>query len=331
MRPMRVKKEYFVLAVLILGLSLYIMMRNPNKIHFQLPELSKVSNEEITKIEISTKERSILLGKNDNSWYILPQKYLVSKYQISKILETIEGLTLTALVSESKNYKRYALDDDNKTLVKAWAGDNLKREFEVGKITGENYSHTFVKLGGDYRVYHAQGNLKSRLSQTVDTLRDKTVLSFDKSEIRELSISKDEHSLVLSRNQVDMGGDSDQGNKGNTEVVTVSQTIWQSAEGKKADNPTVNGLLAKLSTLRCSEYIDGRKKEDFTDPIYTVQLKGSKGYTLSVFERVDENANTYPAISSQNDYPFNLPIWLAEEIMKSPEEILGVATDSKEK
>jgi len=306
------------------------MMRSPDKTHFQLPELSGVTRADISKIEISTKEGSILLGKKDNSWYILPQEYRVSDYQINSLLEAIEGLTLTALVSGSKSYKLYDLDDENKISVKAWAGDTLRREFEVGKIT-KAYQQTFVKLGGDHRVYHARGNLKNKFYQRVDTLRDKTVLSFDKAEIQELTISKDEHTLVFSRKQVDLGGDFDQGDKGNTEVVTVPETVWQNAEGKEADKAIVHGLIARFSKLRCSAYIDGQKKEDFTNPLYTVQLKGVKEYTLAIFEKADENAKAHPAISSENDYPFNLPIFLAEEIMKSSEEILGVATDSKEK
>ena len=38
------------------------------------------------------------------------------------MLDVIEELTLTALVSESKNYVRYDLSHDEKITVKAWKG-----------------------------------------------------------------------------------------------------------------------------------------------------------------------------------------------------------------
>jgi hypothetical protein len=56
-----------------------------------------------------------------------------------------------------------------------------------------------------------------------------------------------------------------------------------------------------LSILSCDEYIEDKAKEDFSSPIYSVSLKGLKEYTISFFDKTD---NTYPAVSSQNQYPF---------------------------
>ena len=74
------------------------------------------------------------------------------------VLDGIEQFSLAALVSESKSYNRYELDDQNKIQIKAWQGETLKRDFLVGK-TASGSRHTFVRLARDDRVYQAQENL----------------------------------------------------------------------------------------------------------------------------------------------------------------------------
>ena len=62
------------------------------------------------------------------------------------MLSAIENLTLTALVSESKNYNLYDLNEEKRINVKAWQGENLKRDVDLGK-TASSFRHTFVKTG----------------------------------------------------------------------------------------------------------------------------------------------------------------------------------------
>ena len=88
---------------------------------------------EISKVEISKQDTTIVLNRKDNSWQIMPQEYPADANQVESMLDVIEKLSLTALVSESKDYKRYQLEEDNKLIVKAWSGDTLRREFEIGK------------------------------------------------------------------------------------------------------------------------------------------------------------------------------------------------------
>jgi hypothetical protein len=320
---MKIKKEYIVLAVLILGLSLYIMLRNPDKTHFQLPNLPKIDRADISRVEIAKKDGVIIMNKKDETWYIAPEEFPVSDYQIKSILDTIQDFKVMALVSRSKNYSRYDLDDDKKITVKAWTGTSPILEFEVGKTT-EEYRQTFVKLGDDSRVYHVKGNLKNKFDQTVGSLRDKTVLAFDTAEIQEITLAVGDKELVLNRKQVPpVQAGSDQSAEGQTEEQPKPRPLWKSVDGKEADEAKLNGMLKTLSNLRCQEYIEDKREDDFSDPIYTVQLKGVNEYTLSIFAKADEKAQKYPSISSQNNYPFMLFEWQTKRIMLDPNELLG--------
>jgi hypothetical protein len=330
---MKIKKEYIILVALIVALSLYLILRNPDRAHYRLPELPHFSAEDISSIEISKADKAFTLNKKDEQWYIAPKEYPADTNKIKSMTDVIEKLTLTALVSESENYERYDLTDDKKITVKAWTGDTLRREFEVGKAA-TTFRHTFVKLGGDHRVYHAQKYFRDTFDQTVDNLRDKNVLSFDKAEIAEIHITKADQSMVLQRREIpvevsaseEMDSQTESATKGEPEI----ETVWQNADGEKVNPSKISNILSTLSNLHCTKYVDDSKKEDFKDPIYNIQLKGAQEYTLSIFEKIDENDSNYPALSSDNDYPFFLSQAQADNIMNSPEELVEEVKDSRD-
>jgi hypothetical protein len=318
---MKVKKEYGVLVAIIVALVLYLVFRDRERAHYRLPELPRVTGTEISKIEISKAEGSIRLIKRDNRWYIDPRGFPADTREVREMLATIENLTLTALVSESKNYSRYDLNTEKKINVKAWAENKLRRELEVGK-GAPSFRHTFVKLAGDDRVYHARGNFRGKFGQTVEDLWDRTVLSFERTEIEGIHITKGQQSIHLSRTgipvEIGTGQKPDAGKKSPPEP----KMLWQSADGKEGDQSAINRLLATLSNLRCQKYVEDRKKEDLKDPIYSVTLSGADEYTLSIFAKTDEEAKSYPALSSQSDFPFLLSEGQAKGIMKNPAEMV---------
>jgi hypothetical protein len=318
---MNVKKEYLILVVLIVGLSLYLALHKRDKSHYRLPALPKVGKKDISKVEISQENTTTVLKKKDNRWHIMPQGYAADASKVEKMLDVIEELSLTALVSESENYKRYDLDRNNTVMVKVWSGDTLRRQFDIGKAA-TTFQHTFVKLADDHRVYQARGNFRADFDQSVDTLRDKTVLAFDERDIQEIHLSKGEQSIVFSRKQTSDATTGSVEEKARSSQGTPEEATWLSKEGKKGDASQLNRILAILSQLRCQKYLDERNKEDLSEPLYVIELKGIKEYTLSLFAKMDESSNTYPATSSTCDYPFLLPSWQVNDIMKNPEEFL---------
>ena len=81
-------------------------------------------------------------------------------------------------------------------------------------------------------------------------------------------------------------------------------------------------MLTTLSNLSCDSYIDDRQKEDFTNPTYSIGLKGDREYSLKVFSKIKEEDDNYPAVSSENKYPFLLPEWKAKDLMPDMDEVV---------
>ena len=317
---MKLKKEYGILFIVIVALSLYQILRNPDKISYRLPELQEISKGNITKIEISKPEGPIVLSKTADGWKLLPQGYPADADRVKNMLNIIRKLTLTTLVSESKSYDRYGLDNEKKIAVKAWQGEQFEREFDVGK-TASSSRQTFVRIAGDHRVYHALQNFRSNFDQTMERLRDRTVLSFDKEAIHEIRIIRGRQTMVFTRRQIPVDITAGQQKQAKETTVLETAALWQTDEGKKVDESKLNPLLATLSNLSCDKYISGREKGELTDPIYKILLKGAQDYSLSVFAKPDKDSENYPAVSSENDYPFELPRWKADDIMKNPDKM----------
>jgi len=63
---MKFKKETIILVVLIAALSLYLILRNPDKTHYRLPDLPDIPKADVSKIEISKTGTSIILEKSGN-------------------------------------------------------------------------------------------------------------------------------------------------------------------------------------------------------------------------------------------------------------------------
>jgi len=318
---MKIKIEYLILIVVIVAVSLYLILQNPDRTHYQLPTFPQISEKEISRLEISFSDKTIVLVKESNTWKISPPGYPADMDKVKTILNNIENLTLTALVSESKNYERYELNDAKKIVVKAFSGDTLIREFEVGK-TASSYRHTFVKIKGDDRIYHARKNFRREFDQTIENLRDKIVLSFEKTEIQKIHIAKGKQSILLEQKEVPEEASSVKEPDKKDSPAPKTEMIWQTSKGRKCDQSKLDRLLTTLSKLSCEKYIDDGKKEDYTDPIYTLKLKGARDFTLSIFKKIDKDDKTIPAISSDNDYPFLLSSTTGDQIMINPDELL---------
>jgi len=328
---MKVKKEVIILGVVIVALSAYLVFRNPDRTHYELPTIPEMAEAGISKIEISKAGTTIVLNKKDDKWYIAPEGYLVDTHKVEGMLDGMGTLTVTALVSESESFGRYDLGDDKKITVKAWQEETLKRNFDVGK-TASSFQHTFVKLSGDERVYHGRGNFRDQFDQTVDGLRDKTVLSFDQKDIEEIHITKGKEVIAFKRAQVPVEvkplSEGDAEGEEASSPGGEANMVWQTADGKEGDEAKIDRLLNTLSNLRCEKYIEDKKKEDLSDPICTALLKGTEEHTLSIFAKKDKDADNYPAISSENDYPFLLPKWQADSLMKKPDDMLKKPDES---
>jgi hypothetical protein len=310
---MKLKKEFLILGVIIAALAVYLYQRSGDRTHYTLPTLPALAASDITKIQMTRGAETVVLVRKDGGWRIDPPGYPVDPRLAQEMLDTLSGLTLTTLVSASGNFALYELDDVQKANVKAWQNDQLKREIDVGKAA-PSFRHTFVRIAGDDRVYHGRDNFSFRFRTRIEDLRDKTVLAFDRQEIREFHIAQGETRLTLVRTTAP--AETPPAGQGTAEA-------WQTADGRPANGAAVEALLGTLASLQADGFIEGRDKASFfSQPLYAVELKGLKEQSLALFPPAGGDSKDHPAVSSGSEFPFSLSADHAQRIMKNPEEFL---------
>ena len=324
------KKEYLILAVIIVVLGGYLYFQDANRSQYDLPTISKVTAKEVTKVEIEKSGNQIVLNRDGDDWAIGEEKYPAESGKVKEMLAIVEDFQLTALVSTSKAYTRYDLSEDKRIVVKAYAGDQVKRSFDIGK-EADTYQHTFVKIPKDPNIYHARKNFKRTFDVSVDDLRDKKVLSVSPSSVTEFSVVSGDKTIELAQTKVPVEKETDESETEKAppaeEDKEASTLVWQDAAGNTVKEDTVTGFLSKFSHMACDGYIKDKTKADFQNPIHTVTLKGAQTDTLSIFEKKEDDT-AYPAVSSQNDCPFTLSTSLVDQIKNGLDDLMPAKKES---
>jgi hypothetical protein len=301
---MKVKIEYAMLLIVIVALGLYLFFRDTDRATYTLPDLPAVKTGDLTKIEIQKGDQIVVLTRGDDGWQVSPGDYPADVSRITPMLDALAELQVTALVSESRNYARYELDETRQIRVSAFNGDNAVRNVLIGKAA-DTWRHTHIRLSDDPNVYHARGNFRQDFDQSVESLRDKTVLAFKKDDVTEFAIETGDRRIVLRKSN---SPQPEKGDAAPTEAGSEKADApeWTTADGQTVAKETVDRLLTDLSGLKCRAYLTDRAKADFTDPAYRISIGSSETALLEVFAPADDTATEMPARSSLRNEPFTL-------------------------
>jgi hypothetical protein len=312
---MKIKKEYFILIIVIAALALYISFRKGNRIQYEIPAVPEINAEEISGIVINGDGKEITIRKEKDKWLIGPENFPADKYKIRKMVDFLKKPELVTVVSESKDYLRYGLDEKKRIIVKALSGEKVVRSVDVGNPAGmQNY--TFIRLGDDVKVYHAREDLRDIFVADMDEIRDKGIMSFKAEDVESISFTGDGKEWGFTRKT-----QPQEGEKKNGEPFQ-----WEGKDGIKVGHTKMISILNEISDIKCSKYIYDDKSKGEESPLYVIRVKGKTEHTLTVYPKKEED---YRAESSDNPSPFYLYAWRIDNIKKKIEEISGVKAEEK--
>jgi hypothetical protein len=301
---MKTKLEIVVLAAIVVAIGLYLALREGDRTHYSLPTLPSVGADKISKIQIEGPQGSLTLEKRDTRWRIVPEDYPADPEKVDRVLEAVGDLTLTALVSETESYGRYELDDARKVSLRAWDGDRLVREVDIGKAAG-TFQHTHVKLPGDPNVYHARGDFRMTVDKPMADFRDPSVMTFDAGAATSVQIQTAGGELRFDAKAEtpegrEAGGDAESGEE------TPPAKVWSAPDGPAADAESLEAIVDFMAGLKADGFLEADPGKDGEEPAYRITVTaGEKTHTLSVYD-AGEEAGSFPATASDSPYPFEL-------------------------
>jgi hypothetical protein len=316
------KKETFVLILVICALGAYLVLHSGDRSNYTLPALSPVETGDITSVTLEKQGRTLELVRSGEGWTVSDRGYPVDVSKMDTLLGHIGTLEVTALVSESRDLQRYDLDPGNRITVRAGKGDTVVRAFEVGKAAS-TFRHTFVRLDGHEGVYHASRNFRRDFDTDMDGIRDKKVLSFATDSALRVTVEKQ----GLSRS-FDKKAQPEKKTSGEPGAQGQEPAVWTRDDGALQSDPPVDTLVSMLADFRCSGY--GDPEAPFPSPEgalcrILIDMDGPKQVLLAIFPKNEQGS--YPGISSGTPYRFLLDSYQAEDVVKHVDGLLGIKED----
>ncbi len=188
---MKNKLELYILVGLIAVLSIYIFVRQDRNINYDIPKLKSMMEEDYTMISYNGFD----FTKQGDQWYI-PSGFKVQESIMNRIKSEISGIKIIDMISESKDYNRFGLEDSK--LLKVYKNEKLLLELNVG-ATSSTGNYTYIKIQDRDEVYSIRGDIDNNLNKSEDELRNRQVLSFNT--LNELTITKGEEVIKKTESE----------------------------------------------------------------------------------------------------------------------------------
>lgn len=294
----RLLTRYLLPVLIIVGLLLYLGLRNRDRLLYELPQLAELAAAEVDRVEVAKGERSLTVRRADDGWVLEPEEFPAAAQQVDTMVQMLAGIRVTDLVSEYAAYSRFELDPESALRVTAYRGEEVLRTIEIGK-EARTYQHTYVKLEGDRRVYQAAGDLGNYFPLVADVLRDKLVLTVNAETVGVITARSPGEELVLLKRPSP------------EEDAAVE---WMTAGGGEWDTAKVNAALQRLANLSTFRFAEAAPAPGSEVLELTLNTEAGDAHTLTVFAR---DGNSYPATSSASDYPFLLFVWMVNDFLEA--------------
>ncbi len=317
---MKIKKEYPILIAVIIALGAYLYLKPSDRMQYTLPDIPAIERADINKIEIIRPgEDPIVLEKKDETWRVGENAYPADATKVDSMLNTLADFSVTDLVSESKAFERFELDKEKGIRIKAFTGADLVREFDMGK-TAASFRHTYVKLAKEDAIYQAAGNFKRSFDLSLDAIRNKTVTDFPVEAIRSITALRETETVTFTRTEKEAAGAAEKTSEKaeeTTDTPPAPVIVWKRTDGEETPDADMQSFLAKLNKIKCQRFETNPADGAYANPVYRFELTDTdkKTYTLSVFEKLSEDVNDYPATSTMAMEPFILSRWELNQIL----------------
>jgi hypothetical protein len=316
------KKEYFLLIFAIIALLAYLFLHNRGHDNYLLPQIPEIDETKIESIELIKDKQTINCFKNNGEWVVTKEKFSGNTRLIKEMIASIKNLTITTLISEKENFKRYDLDKTKSIKVIAKGENKVLREFTIGKAASTQ-KHTFITLKDQKAIFHASGNLRRVFNKSIDNLRDKQIQDIDIEEIKSIEIIKGDFKRLITRKELSKT-DAAAETEANTENSTKEKIQWQVKDNADLKQESATSLVETLSDLQCASFLEGLNKTDFGKkvPLLKIILKTEKTFGFTLFPKTEQDK--YPGSSSQNKYLFLLHDYIADDIISEVNNLLNI-------
>ncbi|NLW31158.1 MAG: DUF4340 domain-containing protein [Fibrobacter sp.] len=290
------KLLYIVCALIISILAIVIGNKLSNKAPSEsekrfFPELTENT---ISSVQIVDNNDSIRLKRKGDIWFVMQGKdvkssdetlepviskessdsvagsdigssikeYPADSASVRTLLEKIVNMKKDELISTNPE-KQTIFEVDSSSGILVEVQDNSRKshgQFRIGK-SGPNWNSNYVRLIGSNSVYMVSGSIKHSFFTDLKRWRDKSIIKFEKSGAKGISIAKKDAAPV---------------------ILEKSDTIWNMAapEQHPAKKEKVEEIINSLFNLKATDFENDTISDTdagFNNPEYVVVVSLNSG------------------------------------------------------
>lgn len=197
---MKFKTTYLSLIILIaLILTIVITEKSLKNKDKDLLLFPKLNLQEISKINITNKDKNIIMEKKIDKWLVVSSSnYPGDKSKIEDILNKVKSFSKKNIVSTNPAKKSfYGLDKDYLEVKICNAKDKELAHFFIGK-SGPDFCSTYIQKKDSPEVVLINEYLRPIFDKEDTYWRDPTILSFNPQEVKNLILSKEGKEIIIS-------------------------------------------------------------------------------------------------------------------------------------
>ncbi len=214
----------------------------------------------VSRIELEHPGRKVVLQHDGESWQMIePVEAAADQRNVANLLDTLEECEIKRTLEDAGELPTYGLDFPSAT-VRIAVGDDTVGVIKVGKKTPVGGS-AYILRNDDDSVHLTDGTLLDRIDKKVADLRDKTVLDFDKADVRSIGVRSARGEVALEKSD---------------ESWTIDTPASFSADGTQ-----VGSFLSTLESLRATDFVteesDNLARYGLEQPRITITLGVADG------------------------------------------------------
>lgn len=321
-------KNLTVLAIFtIIIVIAAVVLTQPNDISNEhkkfFPNLESVINE-VTEINVQTKDNTISLVRNDNKQWLAKDKhnYPVDMAKVNKLLLGAMNLrTIEAKTSKLKFYSKIGVEDITEEYAESTllTFKNAKAEKVISVIVGKqkaakvdlNLKEIYVRLPTDKQSWLVLGQLP--IEKNLTDFLNQEVINIENEKIRKVTIKhSDDDGFSFSKEKPD----------------DEEYQLENLAENEKLKFPyMLRSIATTLSNL------------DFDDVLPATEIEFSDA-TTAVFTTFDDTEITmivmkkdgkyYATLSTDKDWVYELSKYKVDYLMKKRQDLVSVEVKEEE-
>jgi hypothetical protein len=219
-------------------------------------KVADVKKDEVQTLQLARGELTLEAEKQDDETWMLtsPLKTRGDKTEIDKLINKMNSARIKEFINEDpQDLSQYGLDEPEIKLTMLIGEDKASKGLLIGR-KNEDKNGYYAKRAETKNVFLLEENFLEPIPETVDTWRDHSLVTVGASDVEKMEYTADDQKVVLARNE---------------------DRNWELLEPIKepADNMETNDLIADLTNIKATEFMDEEKEEfGLADPQVAVKL-----------------------------------------------------------